>query len=218
MRKISSIIPIILLFAFLSGILTLSCSSSMSIIEEKDERFELVNEFKILTPRGYNPNTQLGNFVEKWDKNNELFSDSLKRFFISKHISNANFTKATKLEPGKLYTVKIFSIKEAVDSKECLSFIRKQNYFGTNAQGLSLVLEYYKHEVPDGITLSFDEKNSLFESLGDLWVPNISFAKSELIYRFNIMPFSDIKNIHDSWIVVDGEIYPLLIYIICFSD
>ena len=133
-----------------------------------DDRFEFIKEFKFIVPTDYDHVTQLATFSEKYKKGFYSYSEN---------ITDINFAKATnKLVPGKIYTVKIFGIKQTIQSQDGLDLIASQKGILVGAQGASLVYQLAKDELPKGKWyVSFDEKDSLWvDSDGDHRVPRVN--------------------------------------------
>ncbi|MDP3974992.1 MAG: hypothetical protein Q8P88_01755 [Candidatus Jorgensenbacteria bacterium] len=87
--------------------------------ERIDERFELVKEFLLTVPEGYDHATQLARFAKEYRE---------KFYYWNDNITDRNFAQATqKLVPGKTYTAKIFGIKETATSEDCLALLKSQN-------------------------------------------------------------------------------------------
>ncbi len=132
-----------------------------------DERFEFVKEFKLTVPTDYDHATQLATFSEKYKKGFYSYNEN---------ITDNNFAKATnKLVPGKTYTVKIFGIKQTIQSQDGLGLIASQKGILAGAQGASLVYQLAKDELPKGKWyISFDEKDALWvDSDGGHRVPGV---------------------------------------------
>lgn len=121
----------------------------------QDERFNLVNTFKLTVPTSYNHATQLTSFSKE---NREKFS------YYNNALTDENFAKATnKLVPGKTYTAKIFQLTTRMFSENCVEFLKTQKAILVGAQGISLVWQEKKNEFSVGKwTVSFDEKDALF--------------------------------------------------------
>ena len=121
-----------------------------------DDRFELVNTFNTVVPKGYNHATRLDTFSKEYRKEFSYYNDN---------ITDKNYAKATtKLVPGRKLKVKVFQIKGRVTSEDCLAHLRSQKAILVGAQGASLVGEKKKEELPVGRwSLSFDEKDALWK-------------------------------------------------------
>ncbi|MEK7512900.1 MAG: hypothetical protein AAB601_01755 [Patescibacteria group bacterium] len=118
-----------------------------------DPRFEHVKEFKLTVPADYDHGTQLGTL-----KHEEFY-------YFNDAITDGNFRNATqKLVPGKTYKAKLFRIKKTVTSDDCLGLYKAVGAILTGAQGMSLVYQLKKDELPKGKwTISFDEKDALWQ-------------------------------------------------------
>lgn len=118
----------------------------------KESKFALINTFRFTVPADYKHDTQLAT-VDR----------SQFRYGVNDAITDANFAKATqRLVPGKTYEVKIFGILRRVTSQECLGLYQSQNGIKTGAQGISLVHQQAKEQLPIGKwTASFDDEEAL---------------------------------------------------------
>ncbi len=146
-----------------------------------DPRFEFVKEFQVTVPKDYNHGTQLGTL-----KKEEFY-------YFNDAITDRNFRNATqKLVPGKTYTAKLFSIKKTVTSLDCLGLYKAVGAILTGAQGMSLVYQLKKDELPKGKwTVSFDQKDALWQgSDGDHRVPYV-YADSGGDFWFSLGFFGD---------------------------
>ena len=130
-------------------------------------RFSLLSSLQFTVPEGYNHSTQLASFSKENRKKFYSYNDN---------ITDENFAKTTnKLVPGKTYEAKIFGITKWVTSEDCLAFLKTQNAILVGAQGISVVWQQAKENLPKGkYTLSFDEKNALWQdALGLRRVPYV---------------------------------------------
>jgi hypothetical protein len=144
--------------------------------DKQDKRFELVNTFTLTVPESYNHATQLASFRKRCL--NDFFSFDEERqqesCFYDDGVSDANCSKTThRLVAGKTYTVRVFVITESiVRSEDCLKFLHSQRALLVSAQGLSLVWQQKKDELPVLVSiLSFDEEEAVVDAAGAYWVP-----------------------------------------------
>jgi hypothetical protein len=150
-----------------------------------DNKFGLViREFEITVPVDYKHDTQIDSFAKrvKKEKTTYYYNDA----FTSK-----NFAKATnKLVPGKKLKVKIFPILKTAKSEECMTFLKKQNAILAGGQGVTLLYDLAKDQLPKNKwTVSFDEKDALWtDSDGIHRVPGVS-AGSDGDFRFYLGVF-----------------------------
>lgn len=145
-------------------------------------RFVLINTFSIVVPVDYKHTTRLASFSKEHRKEFYYYNDTL---------TDANFAKATtKLEPGRKLKVKVMQIKGTVTSEDCMTYLRSQKAVLVGAQGVSLVYEQKKDELPaDRWAASFDEKDSLWEdAAGYHRVPNVG-CYSDGDFEFNLGKF-----------------------------
>ncbi|HUT96094.1 MAG TPA: hypothetical protein VMW82_00795 [Candidatus Paceibacterota bacterium] len=123
------------------------------------EKFSLFVDLGIITmPDDYVHSTRLASFEK----------ENRKRFYgWNDDITDENFSKATvQLKPGQKLHVKVF--KQIVDgtttSEERLAFLKTQNAILVSAQGVSLVFEQKREDLPKGYGyLSFDKKEALWK-------------------------------------------------------
>lgn len=144
----------------------------------RDKRFgRAIKKFKITVPVDYNHDKQIDQSIAKAEEQNTVY-------FRLERFSSQNFARATnKLEPGKTYWVKIFPILSAVDGEDCLAFLRKQRAILTSGQGITLVCDLQKEQLPVGKYLvSCDKKEALPEDIANLHgVSRLSVRSDESI-------------------------------------
>ena len=149
-----------------------------------DERFEFIKKFRLTVPDNYNHATQLTTFAK--DHKKEFY-------YYNENITDTNFAKATnKLVPGKTYTVKVFGIKQTVQSQDGLDLIASQKGILVGAQGSSLVYQLAKDELPKGKWyISFDENDALWvDSDGFHRVPNVNHYSDD-DFKFGLGDFEN---------------------------
>ena len=134
----------------------------------------------------YKHATQLASFKKNHGSEFNYYNDA---------ITDENFSKATtNLSPGQKLRAKIFAIKPGMRAKseQCLDFLQSQKVILAGAQGLSLVYDTSKEELPKGKwTISFDKKDALWlDGAGYHRVPHIS-AASDGDFRFILGVFED---------------------------
>ena len=142
-------------------------------------RFSLLSSLQFTVPEGYNHSTQLASFSKENRKKFYSYNDN---------ITDENFAKTTnKLVPGKTYEAKIFGITKWVTSEDCLAFLKTQNAILVGAQGISVVWQQAKENLPKGkYTLSFDEKNALWQdAYGNHRVPDM-YRHSDGAWDFDL--------------------------------
>jgi hypothetical protein len=117
-----------------------------------NQKFTLLKSFEVTVPKDYDHKKQLGTL------NPDEF------YYFNNNITDKNFCEVTnQLVPGKTYTAKLIRIGSRATSEECLEVYKKNNAILTGAQGLSLVYQIHKEELPRGkYTVSFDEKDALW--------------------------------------------------------
>ncbi|MBU4284721.1 hypothetical protein KKF60_01825, partial [Patescibacteria group bacterium] len=111
-------------------------------------------------------------------------------------ITDENFSKATvQLKPGQKLHVKVFkqTTSGSTTSEERLAFLKTQNVVLTGAQGVSLVFEQKREDLPKGYWyVSFDEKEALWkDAYGYHGVPHVS-RYSDGGWRFSLGCFEGV--------------------------
>ncbi len=154
---------------------------------QADDRFELLNTFEVVVPEGYDHSTRLTTFkaAHQSEENKEFY-------YYNEAITDANFAKATtKLAPGRKFTVKVFGINGRVTSNDCLLHLKRVSATLVGAQGISIVYEQAKNELPKGKwSVSFDEKDALPFLGGCRRVPYV-YRYSDGDFRLNLGHFED---------------------------
>lgn len=152
---------------------------------EPIEKFALLADLgTIIVPDSYVHGKQLESFGKK---NRKKFAD------YDNNITDKNFDKATvQLTPGRKLHVRAFKqvVSGTTTSEERMAFLAKQKAIHTGAQGLSLVFEQKKDELPKGFWYaSFDEKEALWkDARGDYRVPFVD-ARSGGGFDFGLGSF-----------------------------
>lgn len=131
-----------------------------------DEELRFLKEFFITVPTDYDHANQLTVFTKKYRKQFEDFD---------KAVTDENFANVSdKLTPGEKYKFKIWGIRYSIHSQMCLEFLKDNNALLVGAQGLSLVYQEKREELPpQKWTASFDEKSRLWEYNSDFYIPTI---------------------------------------------
>lgn len=138
------------------------------------ERFKFITAFELTVPENYDHTTYLDNFRKTHEKEFEG------RFWsFEANLSDKNFSGVTiKFVPGQKFVVKMFEIQTknpksshfGATSKECLAFLGQQNAILVGAQGLAMVYEQKKDELPKGrgivgeVFISYDKKKALWNT------------------------------------------------------
>lgn len=132
-----------------------SLRKRVKAIDCRDTPFELLDEFLLVVPKGFNHDNQLTSFAQRF--RSEFFD-------YNEAITDDNFNKVTThLSSGQKLRVKIFGIRMRVSSVQCLDFLRSQKAIFVGTQGLALVYELYKEKfLKNRFTISFDEKEALW--------------------------------------------------------
>jgi len=158
------------------------------------ERFALLTDLGTITvPEDYRHETWLASFSEK---------DSKKFFYLwNDNITDANFPNPTRiLKPGDKLRVKVFKqiVSGTTTSDERVAFLKSQKAVFTGAQGVSLVFEQKRSELPKGYWhASFDEENRLWkDACGDHRVPFV-YTRWDGSFEFRLGNFeSDWDGVH----------------------
>ncbi|MEX0918857.1 MAG: hypothetical protein WDZ85_02720 [Candidatus Paceibacterota bacterium] len=129
---------------------------------ELPEKFALLVDLGIITvPADYDHRAELKTFAER---NREKF------YYYNDDISDQNFPNPTRiLRPGERLRVRAFKqvVGGTTTSEERLAFFATQKAIHTGAQGLSLVFEERRDQLPKGKWyVSFDEEERLWVDAG----------------------------------------------------
>ena len=124
--------------------------------QQTDDRFEYVKTVEVTIPDGYDKANPLDTYKVRHES---------EYYYYNPGLTDANFAKATTtLTPGRKFAVKVFAIKkgERVTSEDCLAQYKRVNAVLVGAQGLTVLCEQKKGELPKGkYHVSFDEKEAL---------------------------------------------------------
>ncbi len=132
--------------------------------EVEEKKFDLLADLgTIVVPEDYNHETALTTFKRKnQGKNNKKFS------FYNDSITDANFPNPSRiLLPGDELRVRLFrQIGDGITlSEERMAFLSSQRAVYTGAQGLALVFEQMRDQLPKGMRYSsFDELDRLWRN------------------------------------------------------
>lgn len=140
--------------------------SNAEIIDIND-RFKLLHTFELVIPGDYIHSTQLGEFIKK-----NSFNWDIK-------INDDNFKNVSyKLIPGKIYKVEIYITTKKCSSLHFLGFMEKEGMYFVGAQGLSVVLQYKKKELPImKCIVSYDKERALYnDRFVGIRVPRVSIG------------------------------------------
>lgn len=115
----------------------------------------------IIVPQSYVHKTRLMSFEEENRKKFYSYNDN---------VSDANFSHSSRaMNPGDKLWVRVFKqiVPGTTTSEERLAFLKTQNAVFVGAQGLTLVWEQKKDQLPRGYWYcSFDEKRNLWRDAG----------------------------------------------------
>jgi len=136
----------------------------------ESQKFALLAGLGIITvPEDYDHSTRLAEF-----RHNNYY-----KFYSYDHtITDANFGNPTRiLKPGDKLWVRAFKqiVPGTTTSEERMAFLATQEAIHTGAQGLSLVFEQKRDQLPKGKSyVSFDEPDRLWQDAGgDYGVPSV---------------------------------------------
>lgn len=157
--------------------------------------FTLLIDLGIITvPEGYVHDNRLFTFKRRYQTKEKL------AFWIyDENITDANFRATTELVAGERLSVRVFVQLPGSNttSEERLAFLARQGAIHTNAQGLSLVWEQKRDQLPKGYSYtSLDEVHALFKENpkdrhSDHGVPAIH-AYDEGAFSFRLSVFEGI--------------------------
>lgn len=166
------------------------------ILEQKREKFALIVDLGIITvPDDYNHRTALAMCLKK---NRKMF------YGANEKITDANFTNPTRiLKAGDQLRVRAYGhVKAGMTTTpgQRMVFLREKNSVFTGAQGVFLVFEQKRDQLPNGKWYaSFDEPERLCVGAdGSHWVPmvRVSYGVS---YSFGLGCFEDVWHDNDAF-------------------
>lgn len=157
---------------------------------EPTEKFVLLADLGIITvPDDYDHATALAKFDAR---NRDKFES-----YASK-ITDRNFPNPTRvLMSGDKLRVRAFVhwIGDTTTVEERMAFLATQKAIHTGAQGLALVFEQKRNNLPKGRWYcSYDEMERFLVIRGDHWVPSMWFSDCD--YSFGCTCFEDIAGKH----------------------
>lgn len=126
-----------------------------------DRRFgSAISEFEVVIPLNYDHDNHMDTFVNRV---NEMKTT----YYISNEFNSFNFDSiGSRLEAGKIYKIKIFPILEAVNSEDCLIFLRKQNAVLAGINGITFAYDMSNGQLPKWKRLlSFGENESIAQDI-----------------------------------------------------
>lgn len=166
-----------------------------------------IREFEITVPVDYNHTTQVDISRKK------ALEEDTTRYYHDELTSEYCSKASNKLVPGRTYKVKIFPVcSNKVFYNDIMDFLEKQKAILVNGQGLTLVYDLAKDQLPkDKIIASLDEEEYLLKDCPTPRVPCILTKSNGNIFKFYILKLD-----HSAGVVNDyfGEDTCLL----CFSD
>lgn len=123
---------------------------------QPDKRFGVATVLGDVTiPIGYNPAICVDEYAKK-------VKGLKSTYYYNNALTSANFPNpSSKLEPGKIYTIKTIPILETVSSEDCLVELARHSALLVGAQGLPVV---DTQKLPKGKWYaSFDKKENLWK-------------------------------------------------------
>jgi hypothetical protein len=160
----------------------------------------VIADFTITVPADYNHDTWIDEFADKTKglETTHYYNEAL----ISENFTNAT----TRLEPGKMYRVRIFPLLTTVTSEDCMKFLRQQRAIFVGTHGLMLVQDLIHNGIPiEKWPVSFDKKDALWTDQDNNlrvafmrhykdhgWRFSLGCYDDDLISNFCLLCFSDI--------------------------
>ena len=140
---------------------------------------------EIIVPDSYDHTNRLAEFIRRNRNKFQGFDDS--------SIIDANFSNPSRvLKPGDRLIVRVFSqtVSTLTTTDERLAFLATQNAVHVGMQGLSLVFEQKRSQLPKGRWyVSLDEKKHLWRSPACSYMVPIIEAHSNGAFCFTLVPF-----------------------------
>lgn len=133
----------------------------------EDKRFIKRKTLRVTVPVDYNPDTALASLDRK------------KFYYFNAGATDEHYSQVShQLVPGQTYEVDVYDIRqgEVVSSAHCVRFLESQKSLFTGAQGVAMVWEQQRKELPKGrYYASFDKKEKLWQDAdGRRRVPGVS--------------------------------------------
>ncbi len=153
------------------------------------EKFGLFVDLGIITvPKDYDHASRLKTFRK------EHFGEF---YYYNDDISDKHFPKPSRiLKPGDKLHVRVFKqiVRGTTTSEERMAFLATQKAVHTGAQGVSLVWEQKRDQLPkDKWYCSFDEKEVLWKDAG-------GYHRVPFVYRYSDGDFGfDLGSFEDGW-------------------
>jgi len=144
-----------------------------------------IREFEITVPVDYNHDTQIDSSREK------ALRERTTRYYSDK-LTSKNYAEASnELIPDRTYKVKIFPINSDTNYSEIIAFLEKQKTILVGGQGLTLVYDLAKDQLPkDKQIVSFDKDDYLLNIGSDQYVPSINPCSNGNIFKFYTYGYS----------------------------
>lgn len=150
-------------------------------LSETTEKFALLVDIGIITvPDDYVHEKRLTMF----------YKQNRRKLYYNDEITDKNFPNPTRiLKPGDKLRVRAFKqvALGTTTSEECMAFLATQKAIHTSAQGLSLVFEQKREQLPKGMMYnSFDESERLGRAASGIhWVPAL-VCYTDGDFQFNL--------------------------------
>lgn len=170
-------------------------------ITAEPKKFALLADLGIITvPEGYDHATQLSSFQKKNRK---------KFYYYNEDITDTHFSNPSRiLKPGDKLRVRAFRqiVSSTTMSEERMAFLATHKAVHTGAQGITLVFEQKRNELPKGYWYaSFDEKERLWEdAVGNHGVPYVG-ADSDGDFSLGLGDFGDVWDDDDAFLCLCDE-------------
>ena len=163
---------------------------------ETTEKFALLVDLGIITvPDDYVHKKRLTTFSKQNPK---------KFYYYDNAITDAKFPNPTRiLKPGDKFCVRAFKqvVGGTTTSKERMAFLATQKAVHTSAQGVSLVFDQKRDQLPKGKRYtSFDEKDRLWTDADDHHrVPDV-YCHSDGYFNFYLGNFEDVWDVSHAFL------------------
>ena len=163
---------------------------------ETTEKFALLVDLGIITvPDDYAHEKWLTTFREQNHK---------KFFYYDKAITDAKFPNPTRiLKPGNKFCVRAFKqvVGGTTTSEERMAFLATQKAVHTSAQGVSLVFDQKRDQLPKGKRYaSFDEKDHLWTDADDHHRVSDVYCHSDGYFNFYLGNFEDVWDVSHAFL------------------
>ena len=163
---------------------------------ETTEKFALLVDLGIITvPDDYVHEKRLATFRKQNHK---------KFYYYDNAITDAKFPNPTRiLKPGDKFCVRAFKqvVGGNTTSEERMAFLATQKAIHTSAQGMSLVFDQKRDQLPKGKRYtSFDEKDRLWTDADDHHRVSDVYCHSDGYFNFYLGNFEDVWDVSHAFL------------------